>query len=122
MAFDNLHDHYYMSLTTFRRSGEGVPTAVWFAPVGNTLYVVTGVISGKVKRIRHTPQVTVAPCTREGEVLGPAEPAVARLISDAAEAAAADAALDGKYGELKRRIQADTSDLERVFLAITSAD
>ncbi len=37
----------YMRLITFRRSGEGVPTTVWFARMEGKVYVFTGANSGK---------------------------------------------------------------------------
>jgi len=51
----------YVSLTTFRRTGVPVSTPVWAAPDGETLVVWTRTDSGKVKRLRHTSRVTVAP-------------------------------------------------------------
>ena len=62
----------YVSLTTFRRSGAPVPTPVWAAPDGESLVVWTRADSGKVKRLRHTPRVTVAPCDVRGRVQGDA--------------------------------------------------
>ena len=52
-AFQNLNGHQYMALTTYRRSGAGVPTPVWFAQDGDRLFIVTQDGSGKVKRIRN---------------------------------------------------------------------
>lgn len=68
-----LRDERYVSLTTFRRSGEPVPTPVWFIPQPNgTLLVYTGATSGKVKRLRREPRCTVAPCDVRGRVHGDA--------------------------------------------------
>jgi hypothetical protein len=74
----------YLNLETFRRSGEGVRTPLWFAasPDG-TLYVYTLAQSGKVKRIRRSPQVRIAPCDKRGRVTGPWVDAAARLASGA---------------------------------------
>src|SRR5258708_2439634 len=58
----------YISLTTFRRDGRAVPTVVWFAHDGERILVWTGANSGKVKRIKNNPRVTVAPCDRTGKV------------------------------------------------------
>ncbi len=62
----------YISLTTYRRTGEGVATPVWFAQEADRLYIETGPKTGKVKRMRRTPRVTLAPCTFGGAVTGPA--------------------------------------------------
>ena len=88
----------YRLLTTFRRSGEGVGTPVWFAVDGHTMYVKTGVRSGKVKRIAAEPRVTVAPCTMRGKLRGEAIGAVARIVTDPEEETRTEAALSSKYG------------------------
>ena len=70
----------YVSLTTFRRTGVPVSTPVWAAPDGDTLVVWTRTDSGKVKRLRHTTRVTLAPCTFRGRVEGPAVDGVAGFV------------------------------------------
>jgi uncharacterized protein len=70
----------YISLTTFRKSGETVATPVWFGEDGNKLYVMTRSDMGKTKRIRNNPQVLVAPCTIRGKVTGAEYPAVAHIL------------------------------------------
>ena len=118
-AFSNLDGHRYLSLTTYRKSGEAVPTPIWFAKDGDTLYAITMEQSGKVKRIRHTAQVEVSPCTSSGEILGEAAAGLARVLdADGAEAANANAALDRRYGAEKARVEANNPDSVRVFLAV----
>ena len=63
-----LADHRFVSLTTFRRSGEAVSTPVWVARDGVSLVVLTPAGSGKVKRLRHDPRVEIRPCGRFGKV------------------------------------------------------
>ena len=70
----------YVSLTTFRKTGAGVATPVWFGEENGKLYVMTMNDSGKSKRIRNNPQVRVAPCTIRGKVTGPDSAATARLL------------------------------------------
>jgi PPOX class probable F420-dependent enzyme len=70
----------YISLTTFRKSGETVATPVWFGEDGDRLYVMTRSDMGKTKRIRNNPQVRVAPCTVRGKVTGPEYTARARIL------------------------------------------
>ncbi len=70
----------YVSLTTFRKTGVGVPTPVWFGEQDGRLYIMTLSKTGKAKRIRTNPQVKVAPCTMSGKVTGPEFPATARLL------------------------------------------
>jgi PPOX class probable F420-dependent enzyme len=71
----------YVSLTTFRRTGVPVSTPVWAAPDGDTLVVWTRTDSGKVKRLRHTTRVTVAPCNIRGRVEGPAVDGDAEFVT-----------------------------------------
>ena len=61
-------DERFVSLTTFRRSGEPVATPVWVARDGAHLLVTTPEGSGKVKRLRHTSRVELRPCSRTGKV------------------------------------------------------
>jgi uncharacterized protein len=90
--------HRYLSLATFRRSGAEVATPVWFAAAGGMLWVVSGGDTGKVKRLRHTPRVRIAPCDARGGLRGPWQDARARLVTDATLIAQAHAALRRKYG------------------------
>ena len=90
--------HRYLSLATFRRSGAEVATPVWFAALGERLYVVTPGDSGKVKRLRASPRARLAPCDLRGRVGGAWQEATARVVTDATLIARAHAALRAKYG------------------------
>ena len=97
-AFVALQGERYISLTTFRRDGTPVATIVWFVEHSHGLAVYTGTQSGKVKRLRHTANVTLAPCTIRGAITGPTLMGNARLVDDATQIAAIRAALAKKYG------------------------
>jgi len=97
MAFEKLHPERYMSLTTYRKSGKAVPTPVWFAPLEDQLVVMTIADSGKVKRLRHTARVEIAPCTARGEITGDSMSAQGRIIHDEQEARSAHQVLMRKY-------------------------
>ena len=56
----------YLSITSYRRDGTGVATPVWFVTAGGRLLVMTGAGSGKVKRIRRNPLVTIAASSARG--------------------------------------------------------
>jgi uncharacterized protein len=86
----------YISLTTFRKSGAGVATPVWFGEEDGKLYVMTRSDMGKSKRIRNNPQVKVAPCTIRGKVTGPEFAATARILPSE-EQQRARAAINRKY-------------------------
>ena len=80
--FDQFEKRSYLNLETFRKSGQGVPTPVWFAEDQGVLYVTTDVNAGKVKRIRNNGRVRVAPCNGSGGLLGEWVEAQARLATD----------------------------------------
>jgi PPOX class probable F420-dependent enzyme len=100
--FAQLHRGHYISLTTFRKNGDPVATPVWFAERDGTIYVFTFPAAGKVKRIRHTARVTLAPCTVNGKVTGPASEGTARILSTPEDEALAEQTLAKKYGLLWR--------------------
>ncbi|MEU8951470.1 PPOX class F420-dependent oxidoreductase [Streptomyces sp. NPDC048489] len=76
----------HILLTTYRKNGNGVSTPVGSLVHDGTVYVLTDPGTGKVKRIRNSGAVHIAPCSMGGTVPGgaPATPATARLL-DAAE-------------------------------------
>lgn len=95
--FDALEGERYVRLSTFRRSGEAVPTPVWFARLDGSLYVITGRNTGKAKRIRNNPDVVLAPSDFRGRPKGRDVRAVVRLTEEQ-KGGAADRALRRKYG------------------------
>jgi PPOX class probable F420-dependent enzyme len=63
-------DQKYLNLETYRRNGVAVLTPVWFAEKDGLLYVYSLANAGKVKRIRNSPRVRIAPCTATGRLKG----------------------------------------------------
>ena len=104
MGFAGFAGQKYLTLETFKKSGEGVKTPVWFAAdpsakldSGNAkLYVYTIGVSGKVKRIRNNASVRIAPCSMRGDVQGDWVRARAEIVSGA-EAAHGMQLLNKKY-------------------------
>lgn len=98
----------YVLLTTFRKTGAPVSTPVWVAPDGDELLVTTGGDSGKVKRLRHTSRITLAPCDMRGtpEPGAATVEATAQVLDDAETMARLDAALLRKYGVKYRVMRA----------------
>jgi PPOX class probable F420-dependent enzyme len=106
----------YLNLETFRKTGVGVRTPVWFAqeqatgaasagddaerPAGPVFYIYSAPDAGKVKRIRNNPKVRLAPCTFRGQLRGAWVEARARICA-ADEAAHGQELLRHKYGWLK---------------------
>ena len=89
MGFEAFAGHKYLNLETFKKSGEGVKTPVWFAadPASELasdaarLYAYTIGNSGKVKRIRNNGRVRIAPCDMGGKVLGEWVEARAEIVT-----------------------------------------
>ena len=63
-------DQKYINLETFRKSGVGVKTPVWFVEDGGFFYVWTEAQSWKAKRIRNNGSVKVVPSKADGEPIG----------------------------------------------------
>jgi hypothetical protein len=114
--------HNYISLESFKRSGQGVAVPVWFAEEGGTLYVYSEAASGKIKRIRNNPRVRIAPCDMRGRLKGNRVEATARILAGD-EARRADELLNAKYGFQKRLIGffAKFRPRPRAYVAITVA-
>jgi|SRR5687767_722057 uncharacterized protein len=93
--------HRYLSLETYRRTGQAVATPVWFVVDRDVIYVYSLATAGKVKRIRNNPRVRIAPCDARGRLTGAWVEATARIV-DERHAAQAHGLLRAKYGWMKR--------------------
>ncbi|MFM7763202.1 MAG: PPOX class F420-dependent oxidoreductase [Acidimicrobiaceae bacterium] len=92
----------YVSLITFRKSGEPVRSPVWFAQFGdnpNSYGVITETNAGKVKRIRANSKIEVQVCDAKGGIEPDAQKfsGVAHLVTGA-EAVAVRKAISRRYG------------------------
>jgi PPOX class probable F420-dependent enzyme len=76
-ALESFENQQYLNIETFRKSGVGVKTPVWFALDGDALYIWTQADSGKAKRIRINPDVRIAPAKADGTPVGEWIPAKA---------------------------------------------
>lgn len=94
----------YLNLETFRKSGAGVRTPVWFAASDPAepghgemvLYLYTLPDSGKMKRLRNNRRVRIAPCSMRGGLRGAWVDAEARFV-EGTEAQQAHRLLNRKY-------------------------
>jgi uncharacterized protein len=120
-GFEHLRGHKYCLLVTYKRSGEAVPTPVWFGLGDGKLYVRTEAAVAKVMR-RNDPQVRVAPCTVRGKPLGPPAEGRAGVLDEASEEDA-EAALRANYGLGPKVYEGAGGALgaETVYLEITPA-
>ena len=125
-TFDTLADEGFISLTTFRKSGVGVPTTVWVGRDGDALLVTTPRGSGKVKRLGRDPRVEMSPSSRFGNVDDDAltVTGVGEILDDAAARERCNDVMVEKYG-LEYRVMMGIEKLgrkgddNRVILRIT---
>jgi PPOX class probable F420-dependent enzyme len=112
-AFAALGDEQYLSLTTFRKSGERVSTPMWVVRDGDALIMFTPEVSGKVKRLRNSPRVELRPCNRLGRVKDGVEPVagVAEVLTDEDSLERASGMIRRKYGLAYRVVMS----IERVI-------
>ena len=121
-----LGDEKFVSLTTFRASGEPVPTTVWIARDGDALVVTTPAGSGKVKRLREDARVELRPSGRFGKVAddAPMASGTAEVLDDPASEERVGEIMSAKYGlEYKAFMGvekvASSGPRDRVMLRIT---
>lgn len=94
---DSLHGERFVSVQTFRQSGEPVATPVWFAALGDGFVFGTHSDSGKIKRIRAEPGVRFAAANYRGLERHEYAAGCAEILAGP-DAVAAEAALAEKYG------------------------
>lgn len=100
-SFAELSEAKYILLTTFRKDGTPVGTAVWAAPDGDRLLVWTAADAYKVRRLRRDPRLTLAVCDARGNAKSAAVPGTG-VILDAEQTAHARSVIARKYGLLGR--------------------
>lgn len=98
----DLEHQQYINIETFRKSGLGVKTPVWFVLDGDIILVRTIANSGKVKRIRNNSQVKIAACKVDGTPVSEWVQANAREVVDPEVHRKVDRLLDKKYGLMKK--------------------
>jgi uncharacterized protein len=101
-GFEALGGHKQCLVVSYRRTGEAMPTPVWFGLADGKIYFRTEERVGKVKRIRANDRVLVAPCDSRGKPLGPAAEGRARILAPGEEARA-ESAIQANFG-LGRRL------------------
>ena len=124
----SLGEEKFVSLTTFRKSGAGVPTTVWVGRDGDSLVVTTPSGSGKVKRLRNDDRIELRPSSRRGTVNTSVPPVagVAEVVEGSVATARLGEVMGAKYG-LEYRLVMGIERLlrrgapQRVMLRITPA-
>jgi PPOX class probable F420-dependent enzyme len=92
-----LVEHKYINLETYKKSGVGIQTPVWFVIDGGQIFVTTRPDTGKVKRIKNNQSVKIMPCGMRGEPKGEWIAGTARFANES-ESEAAVKLRHKKYG------------------------
>ena len=109
----------FVLLTTFRRDGTPVPTAVWVVRDGERMIVTTSASAGKAKRIRNDGRVTLASCDVAGNATGETVEARARMLPRE-EVEALVPLFHERYGDQARQLMASHAEqFERGMIEIT---
>jgi PPOX class probable F420-dependent enzyme len=96
-----LSDEKYVAVTTYRKDGTGVSTPTWIVPIdGERVGFWTSSASGKYKRLRNNPRVTVQPSDARGRVKAESAPVegTAQLAQAGADFDAVQGKVRAKYG------------------------
>lgn len=95
-----LADEKYVVLTTTRKDGRSVPTPVWIAALPDGAFgFTTELTSGKVKRIRNFPDVTLQPSNARGVVKPGTTPVAAHAtVLTGQDLVPVETAIRAKYG------------------------
>lgn len=116
---DQFKKQKYINVETYRKSGEGVRTPVWFIESNGEFLFNTEETSAKVKRIRRNPAVKIAACNVRGDIKGEFIPGIARFLS-VEETALAKKTYSKKYGVMGLIFESlgNSRKSARVFLAV----
>src|SRR5271166_359153 len=96
-----ISDEKYVASTTYRKSGTGVTTATWIVPLdAGRVGFWTSSRSGKYKRLRNSPRITLQPANARGRVKQGAPPVegTAELATSGPDFDAIQAKVRAKYG------------------------
>lgn len=96
----SLGDEKFVSLTTFKRNGDAVASAMWIARDGESLVAWTPADTWKVKRVARDPRVTLTASGRTGKVAenAPVFAGSAEVLRDPGEVARVEGLIKRKYG------------------------
>jgi PPOX class probable F420-dependent enzyme len=98
-----ISDEKYVASTTYRKSGTPVPTPTWIVPLdAGRVGFWTSSASGKYKRLRNDPRITLQPSDARGRVKAGTAPVegAAELVSSGADFEAVQSKVRAKYGAM----------------------
>jgi uncharacterized protein len=96
-----ISDEKYVASTTYRTSGAAVPTQTWICALdGSRVGFWTSSASGKCKRLRGNPRITLQPADARGRVKGGSRSVegTAELVTSGADFDAIQSRIRAKYG------------------------
>jgi PPOX class probable F420-dependent enzyme len=98
-----ISDGKYVASTTYRKSGAAVPTPTWIVPLdAGQVGFWTSSASGKYKRLRNNPKITLQPSDGRGRVKAGSTPVngTVALVTSGPEFDAIQAKVRAKYGAM----------------------
>jgi uncharacterized protein len=96
-----ISDEKFVASTTYRKSGAAVPTQTWICALdGSRVGFWTSSASGKCKRLRGNPRITLQPADARGRVKGGSQSVegTAELVTSGADFDAIQSRIRAKYG------------------------
>jgi hypothetical protein len=96
-----ISDEKYVAATTYRKSGAAVPTQTWICALdGSRVGFWTSSASGKYKRLRSNPRITLTAADARGRVKAGAQPVegTVELVASGADFDAIQSRIRAKYG------------------------
>jgi uncharacterized protein len=100
-AEQTISQEKYVSVTTFRKTGAAVATAIWIVPLdGGRVGLLTSSASGKAKRLRNNPSATLQPSDVRGRVKAGTTPVTGtvELVTSGPNFEAITSKVRAKYG------------------------
>jgi PPOX class probable F420-dependent enzyme len=98
-----ISDEKYVSATTYRKSGDGVSTATWIVALDDgRVGFWTSSASGKFKRLRNDPRITLQPANQRGVVTPGSTPVAGRveLVTSGPQFDEVQGKVRAKYGAM----------------------
>jgi PPOX class probable F420-dependent enzyme len=117
-SLTDLQGQKYCVLVTYKKSGEPMPSPLWFGTGNGRIYFQTGAGTAKVKRIERNPQVRVAAATSRGRPRSAPLVGTARVLP-VDEAAEAERGLQANYGLGRRLYSRLGRQLASVYVEVT---
>jgi PPOX class probable F420-dependent enzyme len=98
-CLDDFRGRKYCVLITYRKSGQAVPSPLWFGVGDGKIYAHTA--GAKVRRIERDPRIRVAPSTFRGRPLSAPLEGHARVLTSGTESDA-ERRIQANYGMARR--------------------